>query len=496
MSEEEQEVNPVQAAAEAEAPKSAEDDAVDAETDADAAVAATDEISQPRASPSPTPPPPSVAPTAVVKKRGKLVNPSPIDAITVAAMSAAVQQMSVAGYHGLATLLTGVLQEPTTTLIPSKEQVEVAARKAMQDQPVWVHWSKTDMAPQFKVDANRLMVTGALRGYRMARASHGCTGKGTFYFEIQMLPGPSATEIVNSLPPNARLGPGLREQLQKAVEWEEIQQHSSNQMSSADPSQDKDQDGKPHRKRKLQDEARPPQVGGHVRVGWSMRTGDLQAPVGYDKWSYGIRDTGGSILHCSQRQDHWGGEGFSVDDIIGCAISFEEHDETLNHIRFFKNGNCMGQFIISKGKREGGEAFSNIEPGIYYPAVSCYMGGSVRANFGPHWICPPKRNRLPASVKNLRPVSSISPPPLQPEEAIGASAATIKLFRKTEQQQALKEAITAEAEIQCRAYEDFLNNHIAEIRKARLLRGLSIADLPDQLTEEQTALSSSDPLET
>ena len=496
MSGEEQQVNPgTEASEEAEAPKAAGNNAEYAEPEADAASGSSDGISQPRASPSTTPPVPSVAPAAVVvKKRGKLVNPSPLDALTAAAMSAAVQQMSVTGYHGLATLLTGALQEPTHTLIPSKEQVEFAARKAMQDQPVWVHWSKNDMAPQFKVDPNRLVVTGALRGYRMARASHGCTGKGTFYFEIQMLPGPTATEIVNSLPPNARLGPGLREQLQKAVEWEENLPKSSIDMSSS--SRDEEHESNPYRKRKLQDEEKPPQVGGHVRVGWSMRTGDLQAPVGYDKWSYGIRDTGGSILHCSQRQDHWGGEGFSVDDIIGCAISFEEHDETQNHIRFFKNGNCMGQFVISKGKREGGEAFSNIEPGIYYPAVSCYMGGSVKANFGPHWICPPKRSRLPASVKNLRPVASLIPPPLQPEEAVGACAATIKLFRKTEQQQALKEAIAAEAGIQCQAYEDFLQNHVVEIRKARQLRALSIADLPDQLTEESAAHSSTDPMET
>lgn len=224
-------------------------------------------------------------------------------------------------------------------------------------------------------------------------------------------------------------------------------------------------------------------------MGWSMRTGDLQAPVGYDKWSYGIRDTGGSILHCSQRQDHWGGEGFGVGDVIGCAITFDEHDESQNHIRFFKNGNCMGQFIISKGKREGGEAFNNIEQGTYYPAVSCYMGGSVRANFGPHWICPPKRSRLPATLKHLQPVSS--EPPLNPEAAVSAAAPTVKLFRKAEHQNALREAIFAEAEIQCQAYAEFLKNHAAEIRKARQERSLPIADLPEE-EEEQAA----EPMET
>lgn len=31
----------------------------------------------------------------------------------------------------------------------------------------------------------------------------------------------------------------------------------------------------------------------HYRIGWSTRQGDLQAPVGFDQYSYGYRDTGG-----------------------------------------------------------------------------------------------------------------------------------------------------------------------------------------------------------
>ena len=117
--------------------------------------------------------------------------------------------------------------------------------------------------------------------------------------------------------------------------------------------------------------------------GWSMRTGDLQAPVGYDKWSYGIREYWGKhhSLFAASRSLGWG-EGFVPGDVIGCAICFQEGEGLIydddennhpeggeedstkqqqqnqkNHIRFFKNGICMGHFVISKGKREGGEAF-------------------------------------------------------------------------------------------------------------------------------------------
>ena len=33
----------------------------------------------------------------------------------------------------------------------------------------------------------------------------------------------------------------------------------------------------------------------HVRIGWSTRQGPLQAPVGYDKWSFAYRDISGII---------------------------------------------------------------------------------------------------------------------------------------------------------------------------------------------------------
>jgi hypothetical protein len=45
------------------------------------------------------------------------------------------------------------------------------------------------------------------------------------------------------------------------------------------------------------------------RLGWSQKQGDLQAPVGYDKWSYAYRDIDGSRVHESVREDGWA-EGY------------------------------------------------------------------------------------------------------------------------------------------------------------------------------------------
>jgi Set1/Ash2 histone methyltransferase complex subunit ASH2 len=423
----------------------------------------------------------SVIPT---RKRGKLIVSNPLDAVTFAAFSSAVQHLTNAGYLGLAGLLASVTQDSQqmAPIIPSIDAVRQAAKKAAVEQPVWVHWSKQDMAPHFKCDSTRLSIAGAMRGYRMARASHGVSSSGSFYFECIILSGPSAIDILHSLPPNARLGPGLREKLQAAMDWEEKQ--ASIQIANRSDNIDEN----PSKRRKLElDLTAPSPVGGHVRIGWSMRTGDLQAPVGYDKWSYAIRDIDGSILHCSRRNDDWGGEGFTAGDVIGCAIFFDEcndNDDVGNerkrndHIRYFKNGDCMGHFVISKGKREGGEAFCGIERGTYYPAISCYMGGSVRVNFGPFWVCPPKRSRLPPGSKSLKAMSTACPSPATPDDAINNLAATIKLFRKPEHQQSLKNAIRVESEIQCQQYSDFFKSHVEEIRQARKERGLSVSDLP------------------
>jgi hypothetical protein len=57
----------------------------------------------------------------------------------------------------------------------------------------------------------------------------------------------------------------------------------------------------------------------HFRVGWATKQGSNQAPVGYDKHSFGYRDVTGSKIHKSERVDHYG-EAYGPGDIIGCMI--------------------------------------------------------------------------------------------------------------------------------------------------------------------------------
>lgn len=385
----------------------------------------------------------------------------------------------------------GSTSSVNNVLIPAN--VLPAAKKAILDSPPFVHLSKTDSAPQLKITTsticgggNKDSVDSKLNvqdylsckqgeghycGYRMSRASHG-TSLGTYYYEVIIQQPPTAKEIASSLPSNARLGPKLQREMQEALLAELKNETSAN-------------------RRLKEDDCYQNSFGSHVRLGWSMRTGDLQAPVGYDKYSYAVRSIGGSRIHCSRREDNWGGEKFGPGDVIGCLISLEGTDsdvhslgggtgkknqqhsrERVNGIRFFKNGSPMGQFVITKGKKLGGVAFE-IESGMYYPAISLFMGATVKVNFGPNFICKPKKIYIPAGFK---PMSSLSPQPLTVEESL-ARVTKDKTFRKAETYQKFLELIRTEASLLIDTYENHRRKHVVDVWRERKKRNLKTDDL-------------------
>jgi hypothetical protein len=60
---------------------------------------------------------------------------------------------------------------------------------------------------------------------------------------------------------------------------------------------------------------------GNARIGWSQISGDLQAPCGYDDYSYSLRNIGG-LFHQARNWNHYG--EFRKGDILGVAISIPE----------------------------------------------------------------------------------------------------------------------------------------------------------------------------
>ena len=57
---------------------------------------------------------------------------------------------------------------------------------------------------------------------------------------------------------------------------------------------------------------------GHVRMGWARREATLDAPVGYDAYSYGLRDVAGQKVYMSRPKDFFPpGEDIREGDVIG-----------------------------------------------------------------------------------------------------------------------------------------------------------------------------------
>ncbi|KAL8975169.1 MAG: hypothetical protein Q9197_000593 [Variospora fuerteventurae] len=62
--------------------------------------------------------------------------------------------------------------------------------------------------------------------------------------------------------------------------------------------------------------------GGHVRLGWARREANLDTPVGFDAYSYGLRDVSGQKVHMSRPKDFSpDNESFHEGDVIGLEIT-------------------------------------------------------------------------------------------------------------------------------------------------------------------------------
>lgn len=57
---------------------------------------------------------------------------------------------------------------------------------------------------------------------------------------------------------------------------------------------------------------------GAVRLGWSTRADELQAPVGSDGLGYAYRSLEGSKVHQGLREEY--GRGFGEGDVVGCLL--------------------------------------------------------------------------------------------------------------------------------------------------------------------------------
>ncbi|XP_035824098.1 set1/Ash2 histone methyltransferase complex subunit ASH2 isoform X2 [Aplysia californica] len=153
-----------------------------------------------------------------------------------------------------------------------------------------------------------------------------------------------------------------------------------------------------------------------TRLGWSLSLGNLQAPCGYDKFSYSWRSRKGTAFHQSKGH-HYHDGGYGQGDVLGLYISLPKPDDATmllpqtfkdrplvkfkSHLYFEDKDNVSdtekalrpapnSKMMMYKNGKCVGVAFSDLFEGTYYPAISLYKNAMVTANFGPKFRYPPK----------------------------------------------------------------------------------------------------------
>ncbi|GAB6028371.1 transcription factor, contains a PHD finger motif [Chamberlinius hualienensis] len=157
-----------------------------------------------------------------------------------------------------------------------------------------------------------------------------------------------------------------------------------------------------------------------TRIGWSQPLGNLQAPLGYDKFGYALRSRKGTRFHESRGKSYC--SGYGAGDVLGILINlpseesrkigqlpqsfkdrplvkfksylyYEEKDEIQKAVKALKPL-AGSQISFYKNGASQGVAWNDINKGTYYPAISLYKNATVSINFGPKFIYPPTAERF------------------------------------------------------------------------------------------------------
>uniref|UniRef100_A0A4X2KVV8 ASH2 like, histone lysine methyltransferase complex subunit n=1 Tax=Vombatus ursinus TaxID=29139 RepID=A0A4X2KVV8_VOMUR len=143
--------------------------------------------------------------------------------------------------------------------------------------------------------------------------------------------------------------------------------------------------------------------------------GNLQAPLGYDKFSYSWRSKKGTKFHQSIGKRY--SSGYGQGDILGFYINLPEETETAKSLPdtykdkalikfksylYFEEKDFVdkaekslkqtphSQIIFYKNGVSQGVAYKEIFEGVYFPAISLYKSCTVSINFGPCFKYPPR----------------------------------------------------------------------------------------------------------
>ncbi|KAJ1921910.1 transcription factor, contains a PHD finger motif [Mycoemilia scoparia] len=156
----------------------------------------------------------------------------------------------------------------------------------------------------------------------------------------------------------------------------------------------------------------------NLRMGWSQISGDLQAPCGFDYYSYSMRANPPTCFHVAYGFPY--GEPIKQHDVLGILIHLPKLDAIERQDideRKWQTGELYRPFNYTRPESERpidappdvpplpilrgseieyflngkslGNAFQDLYLGKYHPAISSYMGGKIELNFGPNFRFPP-----------------------------------------------------------------------------------------------------------
>uniref|UniRef100_A0A8C0YF16 Ash2 like, histone lysine methyltransferase complex subunit n=1 Tax=Cyprinus carpio carpio TaxID=630221 RepID=A0A8C0YF16_CYPCA len=142
-----------------------------------------------------------------------------------------------------------------------------------------------------------------------------------------------------------------------------------------------------------------------ARLGWSQPLGNLQAPLGYDKFSYSWRSKKGTRFHQSIGKHY--SDSYGQGDILGFFIELPDGTETAKALPdtykdkalikfksylYFEEKDYVdkaekslkptspSRMIFFKNGVNQGVAYEDLFEGMYYPAISLYKSCTVREN--------------------------------------------------------------------------------------------------------------------
>ncbi|CAG7836975.1 unnamed protein product [Allacma fusca] len=264
--------------------------------------------------------------------------------------------------------------------------------------PISVLLALHDRAPQLRVSEDRLSVTGE-KGYCMIRATHG-EPTGWLYRVLNPI---SVLLALHDRAPQLRVS---EDRLSVTGEKGYCMIRATHGVSR----------GAWYWEAKITDQPE----GSHARIGFSQAYGNLQGPLGYDRYGYSWRSRMGTKFHQAIGKTYCKG-GYGHGDVLGFLIIMPDtnpkaplippsyKDRPLVRFKshlYYEDKDDKSQeadvtlrpeskIICFKNGKYQGVAYENIFEGVYYPAVSLYKGCTVNVNFGPDFWTEPGQVDFP-----------------------------------------------------------------------------------------------------